>query len=454
MGTQVISHSFGMSVNAEAVRDVSWTNSQYQPLQNNEQLSILVYPEICFQTMMGIGGAFSELGWQALQSLPPQGRDAVLRDLFDPEAGAGLNFCRLPIGSSDFALNGYSCSEVADDYEMRHFSLARDEQFLIPFIHAAREFQPNLQLHASPWSPPSWMKTSGNLISGCLKADTRTLKAYALYLRRFLEGYRDHGICIGHLHIQNEPDAARAETIRQEDSPSTFPSCNMPPEVMAEFAVEYLVPELRAAGLDTRVWAGTFRTITGLQSHLAMGDSRLREAVEGAGFQYSYAEHVRELQRLCPEKKIMHTESVCYQGENLPAQAVALFHDFFSYVDAGCVAYTYWNMVLDENQTSSWGWKQNSLVVVDRRKAEWAYQPDYSVMRLLSRHVKPGARRIAAFSFLKRVMGFQNPDGSVVVLFWNEGPETTATVSAESKSTVVSVPKDSLVVIQLESELS
>ena len=113
------------------------------------------------QTMEGFGGCFNERGWTSLSKLSDADRESVLRELFDPVAGARFSLCRMPIGANDFALKAYSYDETKGDFELKHFSIENDRATLIPFIHAAQRYQPKLRVWASPWSPPSWMKKNG-----------------------------------------------------------------------------------------------------------------------------------------------------------------------------------------------------------------------------------------------------------------------------------------------------
>ncbi len=48
---------------------------------------------------------------------------------------------------------------------MKNFSIANDIKTLIPFIKSAKEVNPNLKIWASPWCPPSWMKTNKHYAS-------------------------------------------------------------------------------------------------------------------------------------------------------------------------------------------------------------------------------------------------------------------------------------------------
>lgn len=62
----------------------------------------------------GFGGCLNEAGIAALDTLPPSLKKNILDDLFLPER-MGLNFCRLPIGANDYALEWYSCDETSED---------------------------------------------------------------------------------------------------------------------------------------------------------------------------------------------------------------------------------------------------------------------------------------------------------------------------------------------------
>ncbi|MGH7993904.1 MAG: hypothetical protein ACREDQ_10335, partial [Limisphaerales bacterium] len=65
------------------------TNAMYVPT-NEAVVRIEVDVAASGQTIDGIGGAFNELGWDALLSLPEAQRAGVLRNLFDTQQGAAL----------------------------------------------------------------------------------------------------------------------------------------------------------------------------------------------------------------------------------------------------------------------------------------------------------------------------------------------------------------------------
>jgi glucosylceramidase len=64
------------------------------------------------------------------------------------------------------------------------------------------------KLFSSPWSPPAWMKTNGQMnYGGQLKAECRDV--WARYYARYIKEYAKIGIPIWGLTVQNEPAATQ-----------------------------------------------------------------------------------------------------------------------------------------------------------------------------------------------------------------------------------------------------
>jgi len=401
---------FPPSVTRDTVRAAGWANQCDQPLQDNDQLRIEVRTDQTYQTWAGLGGALSELGWDALNALPEAERERFFAQTFGPD-GLRLAWVRIPVGANDFSRDAYSLADSPEDFALDSFDLARDETGLLPFLDAARQHQPRLKVHASPWSPPAWMKVSGKMADSAdcaLREGPEIRRAYAAYLRRFLQAYGQRGHGIDRLMVQNEMD-----------SPAGFPGCRWDPDDFARFHVDYLLPELRTHGVDVELWAGTFRGMTGLQAHAFFAHDDARAAVAGAGFQYCSPQLIRDLQLLYPGLRVMHTETVCHRGLNTPDQAVTQFDDFIAHANAGCDVFTYWNLVLNENPKSTWDWAQNSVFTAHAAQQTLRPNPDHAVLQLIADHLQPGAVRVAAFSFLAPVTAFRNPDGRVVVFMRN-----------------------------------
>jgi glucosylceramidase len=87
------------------------------------------------------------------------------------------------------------------------------------------------------------------------------------------------------------------------------------------------------------------------------------------------------------------------------------------YFHHGVESYVYWNLALTEDDTSTWGWKQNALALVgkDTNKIEW--QPEFYLMKHFSHFAKPGAKVLeTAGRFASNTVAFENPDGGIVLV--------------------------------------
>ena len=134
-------------------------NARWQKGKETEKQGVLLTLGEEKQTVRGFGTCFSELSALALNDLSPEDKQACLDELFDADK-CNFNYCRTPIGASDFATSFYSYNETEGDYEMKNFSIERDEKLLLPLILEGVKRQKEMQMFASPWCPPLWFKTN------------------------------------------------------------------------------------------------------------------------------------------------------------------------------------------------------------------------------------------------------------------------------------------------------
>ena len=365
------------------------------------------------QTMRGFGGCFNELGWAALAGVSDPQRRAVTEALFG-RTGCRFRRCRVPIGASDYAMKWYSHDEHDGDVELDHFSIDRDEQYLLPYIDAARAVQPRLELFASAWSPPTWMKHPQAYNHGTLRWTPEIRSAYARYLVKFVEAYRGRGIDVAAVHVQNEPD-----------SDQKFPSCKWTGEQMREFIRDDLRPALDAAGLsEIEVWLGTIeRGDYDRWIAPTLLDDAARAATAGVGFQWAGRGAVQRTHLAAPDLPLTQTENECGDGNNTGAHALHVVELIHHYLVNGVSAYTYWNMVLPPGGRSTWGWRQNTMITADPKTGSITYNPEYHVMRHLAGWVDEGAVRLETDGlWTASALAFANPDGRTVVFIANPQP--------------------------------
>lgn len=372
-----------------------------------------------FQKIDGFGGCFNELGWIAISRLDKEVRDQVLAELFDPNIGCCFNFCRLPIGASDYAAEWYSCDEHDGDYLMEKFSIERDKLHLIPYIKEALKYNSDIQLFASPWSPPTWMKFPKAYNYGTLIWDEKILDAYALYFQKFINAYDSEGIKIDQIHIQNEPGWDHK-----------FPSCLWKGEEFREFIADYLGPLFEKNNVNTEIWLGTMNVpeldkdsqYKGYDhyTNLVLSDEKARKFIKGVSFQW---EGKHAIQRTClswPEMKLMQSENECGDGNNTWEYAHYVFSLLWQYIANGVNSYIYWNMILEPKGRSTWGWNQNSLITVDPKTLNITYNPEFYVIKHFSHFIKKGALRLRTNGhWTGNSLAFKNPDGEIVVVTAN-----------------------------------
>lgn len=365
----------------------------------------------------GFGGCFNELSQIALLTLPEGERNAVYDNLFAQDGdGLRLTFCRVPIGASDYAESWYSHNETDGDYQMEHFSIERDQKYLLPYIKEALLRCPSMRFFASPWSPPAWMKYPKAHNFGTLVQTDENLRAYALYFLKFVHAYAEEGVKIAQLHVQNEPVSSQK-----------FPSCIWTGEEFARFIGKYLGPLFEENGIDTKIWLGTLNgpetderapyTRYNDYANLVLHDPDAYRYIEGVSYQWAGKYAVSVTQESFPEKKLMQTENECGDGTNTWAYAKYVFELFRTYITNGVSAYIYWNMALAPQGRSTWGWTQNSMITIDGHAH---YNYEYYIMKHYSRYILPGAVFLGLKGhFTGTAAAFENPDGQVVLVVQN-----------------------------------
>lgn len=396
-----------------------WKIKEFVPEQKTTRHQLIVTDKKD-QTIKGFGGCFNELGWEALELLNEADRNQVMDALFSLD-GCNLNHCRIPIGASDYALKWYSHNEVDGDYDMEHFSIERDKEYLLPYIHAAMKVNPNMTFFASPWSPPTWMKQPKAYNYGRLVMDDKTLSAYANYFVKFLKAYQEEGIEIDQVHVQNEPFADQK-----------FPSCLWSGEQFAKFIGGYLGPAFERNKIESEIWLGTLNgpeemkfLPTGqiLIDHYentidrVMIDEKASAYISGIGFQWAGQRVIQRTKESYPNLKLMQTENECGDGKNTWTYAQYVFSLMRHYLRNGSESYTYWNMVLKTEGESTWGWHQNAMITIDPMTRKAILNHEYYVMKHVMHFVKPGAvRREIEGTWSGNSLVFENPDHELIIL--------------------------------------
>jgi glucosylceramidase len=383
-----------------------------------------------FQTIEGFGACFNELGWISLCILEPEDKAAVFRELFAPGVGANFLICRTPVGANDFSLGWYSYDETPDDFALHHFSISKDLETLVSFIKSALNYQPELKVWASPWSPPTWMKYNNHyagemsepdMPANGLKPeqlvsegtdqfiqDDRYFSTYTAYFSRFIQEYSRQGIQISMVMPQNE-----------FNSPQPFPSCSWTAEGLARF-ISFLGPEMERFNVE--VFFGTMERPNENLVDVVLLDPKAGKYIKGAGFQWAGKRAIVGVHRRYPDLKLYQTEQECGDGKNDWRYCRYAWTLLKRFLENGVSVYQYWNIALNQGAVSRWGWAQNSLVTIDAVAGTYKYNYEYYLLKHLSHFVKRGARRLDTFTLTgyDNLLAFVNPDETVVILIQND----------------------------------
>lgn len=383
-------------------------------------------------TIEGFGACFNELGWTSLSMLPESDREFIMKELFEPGAGANFTICRMPLAANDFSREWYSYNETDGDFTMKHFSIENDLETLVPFIHHAKKHNRALKIWASPWSPPSWMKWNkhyacaitneslaerfqnhltpdqqGKEGTNMFIQENAYFQSYALYFSKFIDAYRKQGIEISMIMPQNEFNSCQV-----------FPSCTWTAAGLATFIGRYLGPAM--AEKNVEIMFGTMeRPATALVDTI-LNDTLANRYVKGIGFQWAGKKAMPDIHRRYPDLKLYQTEQECGDGKNDWRHCEYAWSLMKHYLTHGASAYLYWNISLEKGGVSRWGWRQNSLISVNPESKTYNFNHEYYLMKHVSRFVQPGAKLVKTDGKFTDILAFVNPDKSVVAVLHNE----------------------------------
>lgn len=384
----------------------------------SQAATIAIDPTREFQTIVGFGGAFTEAAAYTLQRMKSELREAALRAYFDPSTGLGYTLCRTHINSCDFSLGNYAYNDIPDDLALTHFDIARDRRWLIPMIKDAQEIaHGEIRILASPWSPPAWMKTNGEMNhGGKLKASCRP--AWALYFAKHIEAYAAEGIPIWGVTVQNEPAATQV-----------WDSCTYSAEEERIFVRDHLGPTLERRGhgeVRIIVWDHNKEAIYERAAPI-LSDPEAAKYVWGVGFHWYTGDHFDQLARVhdaFPNANLLFTEGCQEGGLHLHDWSVGerYGHDIIGDLNNWTVGWIDWNLVLDErggpNHVDN---LCDAPIIADTLRQQLYYENSYYYLGHFSKYIRPGAVRIGCTSSLEALeaTAFRNRDGKIAIVVMN-----------------------------------
>jgi glucosylceramidase len=322
---------------------------------------------------------------------------------------------RVHMNSCDFALGNYAHVEQPDDFALESFNIERDRRALLPFIQAAlRAVGRPIKLLVSPWSPPAWMKTNGEMNhGGRLRAECRAVWAQCFV--RFIRAYEAEGVPVWAVSVQNEPMAQQH-----------WDSCLYTAEEERDFVRDHLGPALHGAGLGhvkIVIWDHN-RDLMVERASVVCSDPDAAKYVWGTGL-HSYGDdhfdHVQLVHDAWPDKQLLFTEGRQEGGPHIGAWEVGerYARSIINDLNRWTVGWIDWNLLLDETGGPNHvGNLCSAPILADASRGKLMHQCSYHYLGHFARFVQPGARRVlcAATQQAVEAAAFANPDRSIATV--------------------------------------
>jgi glucosylceramidase len=388
------------------------------------QVCVFVDPTKRFQTFLGVGGALTDASAETFAMLPKEKQREILNAYFDDQQGIGYKLARTNIHSCDFSSGSYTYVDEGDQ-ALKSFSVEHDQKYRIPFIkQALAATRGKLNIFASPWSPPAFMKDNNDILHGG-RLKPEYYASWANYYTKFIKAYQGEGIPIWGISIQNEPMATQK-----------WESCIYSGEEERDFLRDHLGPTLKRAGLgDKKIIAWDHnRDLIYQRASTMLSDPKAAQFVWGIGYHWyepwsggePMFDNVRLVYETFPDKHLIFTEGCVDSfdpkridewkfGEQYGRSMINDFNN-------GTVGWTDWNILLDErggpNHVGNFCF---APVHADTKTGEVTYLSSFYYIGHFSKFIQPGARRIASSPSRSQLLStaFLNPDGKVTVVVMN-----------------------------------
>jgi glucosylceramidase len=383
-------------------------------------LTILVDPSQTRQEMEGFGAALTGASaFVLLHHLDAFQRTACLKELFDPTYGIGLSYLRLTMGASDFSVANFTYDDIPTnqiDTDLVNFSISKDELEVIPVLKEILAIQPNLQLMASPWSGPAWLKTNKKLTNGG-HVNTAYYKTYADYFVKYILAFKQHGITINAITIQNEPLYAAA-----------YASLEMSAKEQADFIKNALGPALEKNNLLTKIIIYDHNWDRPDYPLEVLADADAYKYISGTAF-HCYGGNVSAMTQVSnryPDKGIYFTE--CSGGDFSPDFGNNLAWNTENLIVGSprnnAKNVLFWNLALDENHGPKLNGCQDcrGVVTVNSTTGIVEKNVEYYILGHASKFVTRGAQRIETADTRNvgiSQVAYINTDGSKALLAYN-----------------------------------
>lgn len=410
-------------------------------------LVVRLDPTQTLQTIDGFGGTLTGSSAYLFQQMSAEARTNALKKLFDTKDGAGLESLRITIGSSDFSMDLYT---YCDKEGIDNFAIpAIDKRDLIPVLKEILAINPNVKIIASPWSPPTWMKSSGELNYGTLKGED-IYDDYATYFVKYVQAMKAEGITIDAITLQNESDFESG----------VHPSMKLTWEQHVKVIGEYLGPKFEAAGITTKILVLDHNFDIYEYALNMLNDNKAYQYITGTAF-HGYAgdpSAISKVKAAYPNKSIYQTE-LSGGDWNTDAEMGTMFYytskQLVPCIQNGSSNFLMFNIALNSEHgpvTPGGTFCEDCRGIVTIDGDNVKEELEYYMLNHFGKVARTGSKLLktsfsGSFPDGATATAFLNPDGSRGLVIVNEsGNDLNITISDEAvnKRAVYKVPNQSI----------
>jgi len=373
------------------------------------------------QTIDGWGATLSGSTAVNMSKLTDEQLEEVMNRLFDEDKGIGLNMLRQSLGCCDFSEKYVSYDDVPGDVELEHFSIAYDEEMIIPYIKKAAEVADDLTVVSAVWSAPTWMKTLDEIYSDNKAAIKREYyQVYANYIVKALQAYKDAGVEIEYLSPQNEPTGVHR-------IPANYYDAN----AYSTFVNQYLVPTLEANNLAPQLIGWDFNHSDVSWDFI----SKTYENIDVIGYHTYYLrwDLQCEVAEAFTDKRIWQTEA-----SNRAVSGTNSYMTIMKYITRSlrsyASAYFMFNIMLEDGgpaEDVSFSLPAG-LLEYDSETEKVSYRTDYYAFGHFSKFIRPGAVILDTLDIgkdtddnIQNIVAVNENGAMTIVLTNNTGDEQT-----------------------------
>ena len=398
---------------------------------------ISLNPKKRYQKHMGFGGALTDSACISFNYLSDSDKEKYLKAYFSKD-GLNYNLLRYPLGSCDFSTHNY---HYLDTEDLSKLSIDCDKDRIAMYKRITK-YQKDIVVFASPWSPPSFMKTNGEMNHGG-KLKTDYYRLYSEMLIKAVSLLREEGLNIKVINTQNEPLATQ-----------TWDSCIYTGVEEGEFVSKYLLAAKKKYGLtdlSVGIWDHNRDVLKQRIDETFTTDLKASDVQYVCFHWYSKSDfdQLDYIHEIYPSLHLVMSEG-CVEllldknGQDSIgdfAHAEVYIHQIINDLNHFTEGYIDWNLSLDNRGGPNHVGNYCEAPIMISPTGEMKFMYSYYAIGQFSKFIQVGAVRIEATSSNSdlEVVAYENPNKTMSIIVYNSSDNTHVIENPLDKNQIIKI---------------